>query len=104
MKSKMPLSSWLTFTGTRSISPKFAHFHTLRTAPPADTSMCPRMQSCMQVATSADASKALGSSVRQAFLPKFENEDRDTSIADSIVEQVGACVKICVIDFRKVPA
>lgn len=31
----------------------------------------------------------LSASVRQAFLPKFENEDKDTSIASSIVEEVG---------------
>jgi hypothetical protein len=41
-----------------------------------------------QVVTTADLSRCLSASVQQAFLPKFENEGQDSSIADAIVQQV----------------
>jgi len=44
----------------------------------------------LQVTTSLDATQAYSASVRQAFLPKFETEDKDASVASCIVDQVGA--------------
>mmetsp|Transcript_3274 Transcript_3274/g.8755 ORF Transcript_3274/g.8755 Transcript_3274/m.8755 type:complete len:162 (+) Transcript_3274:170-655(+) len=44
----------------------------------------------LEVTTTSDVTSVLGASVRQAFLPKFETEDKDTSIANRIVDQV-AC-------------
>ncbi|GFH27936.1 uncharacterized protein HaLaN_26333 [Haematococcus lacustris] len=41
----------------------------------------------IQVQTSRDLSQCQASSVRQAFLPKFENEGQDESIAQAIVDQ-----------------
>jgi hypothetical protein len=51
----------------------------------------------MQVTASADVSRVLSACVRQAFLPKFETEDKDTSIANCIVDQVrnGMCLFAC---------
>lgn len=40
-----------------------------------------------QVETNADMTQLLSARVQQAFLPKFENEGLDTSIADAIVAQ-----------------
>lgn len=42
---------------------------------------------CAQVTTNQDASRVLGARVQQAFLPKFENEGQDASVADAIVAQ-----------------
>lgn len=40
-----------------------------------------------QVATDASVSRVVDARVQQAFLPKFENEGQDASVADAIVSQ-----------------
>jgi hypothetical protein len=41
----------------------------------------------VQVETDAAMSRVVSVRVQQAFLPKFENEGQDSSIADAIVQQ-----------------
>ncbi|KAF5835395.1 hypothetical protein DUNSADRAFT_7480 [Dunaliella salina] len=41
----------------------------------------------LEVSTTPNVSSVLSASVRQAFLPKFETEDKDASIANCIVDQ-----------------
>jgi hypothetical protein len=44
----------------------------------------------IQVETDACMTRILSARVQQAFLPKFENEGQDSSIADAIVQQADA--------------
>ena len=41
----------------------------------------------VQVVVDSSMSKVISARVEQAFLPKFENEGQDSSIADAIVQQ-----------------